>query len=303
MPDYTLLSYQAGQGPRAGMAVDGAVYDVAKIADARYERVIDVLEDWDAAQGRLEAAAAKAAGGTPLAQARLLAPVLYPSAIFCAGANYSDHVAEMDRAQNRTPDPNPHDVGLKPWHFLKASRVVVGPGTAVPLPKGAQRVDWEVELTAVIGRRAKDVPIERALEYVAGYTIANDVSARDLGQRPPLPKESPFFFDWVAHKSFDASCPIGPWIVPAKQLPDPQNLGIKLWVNGTIKQDSHTSKMIFTLAEQIAQISSRTTLYPGDLVLTGTPAGVGAGRNEFLKSGDTVKLWCERLGEFSHTMV
>jgi 2-keto-4-pentenoate hydratase/2-oxohepta-3-ene-1,7-dioic acid hydratase in catechol pathway len=154
----------------------------------------------------------------------------------------------------------------------------------------------------VIGRRAKGVSIERALDYVAGYTIANDVSARDLGQRPPLPKEAPFFWDWVAHKSFDASCPLGPWITPAKQIPDPQQLALKLWVNDVIKQDSNTSKMIFTLAEQISHISSRTTLYPGDLVLTGTPAGVGAGRNEFLKSGDVVKLWCEGIGDFSHTL-
>ncbi len=299
MADYKLLTYQAAQGPRAGILVDGDIFDVDG-----YTRVVDILDDWQSAQPRLEkTAAAKPKGGTPLASAKLLAPVLYPSAIYCAGANYSDHVAEMDRAQNRTPDPNPHDVGLKPWHFLKAARVVVGPNAAVPLPAGAKKVDWEVELTAVIGRKAKGVSIERALEYVAGYTIADDVSARDLGQRPPLTKDSPFFWDWVAHKSFDASCPLGPWITPAKQIPDPQKLGIRLWVNDVIKQDSHTSKMIFTLAEQIAQISSRTTLYPGDLVLTGTPAGVGAGRNEFLKAGDAVKLWCEGVGEFSHTMM
>lgn len=299
MTDYKLLTHQTTQGPRAGILVDGKVFDVEQ-----YVRVVDILDDWDAAQPRLEAAAAKAqGGGTPLAQVKLLAPVLYPSAIYCAGANYADHVAEMNRAQGREPDRDPHELGLKPWHFLKATRVVVGPDAAVPIPAGAKKVDWEVELTAVIGRKTKAVSIERALECVAGYTLADDVSARDLGQRPPLTRESPFFWDWVAHKSFDASCPLGPWIAPAKQIPDPQALGIKLWVNDTIKQDSHTSKMIFTLAEQIAQISSRTTLYPGDLVLTGTPAGVGAGRNEFLKSGDVVKLWCEGVGEFSHTMV
>jgi 2-keto-4-pentenoate hydratase/2-oxohepta-3-ene-1,7-dioic acid hydratase in catechol pathway len=297
MTDYKLLTRETPQGPRAAILVGGNVHDVEG-----YARVVDILDDWDAAQPRLESAAAGAKGGTPLAQVKLLAPVLYPSAIFCAGANYSDHVAEMDRAQNRKPDPNPHDIGLKPWHFLKATRVVVGPNFAVPLPEGAKKVDWEIELTAVIGRRAKGVSIERALDYVAGYTIANDVSARDLGQRPPLPKEAPFFWDWVAHKSFDASCPLGPWITPAKQIPDPQQLALKLWVNDVIKQDSNTSKMIFTLAEQISHISSRTTLYPGDLVLTGTPAGVGAGRNEFLKSGDVVKLWCEGIGDFSHTL-
>jgi 2-keto-4-pentenoate hydratase/2-oxohepta-3-ene-1,7-dioic acid hydratase in catechol pathway len=298
MADYKLLTYDAGRGPRAGILVEGRVFEVE-----RYPRVVDILEDWDAAEPLLEAAAAQAVdGGTPLERVRLLAPVLYPSAIYCAGANYADHVAEMNRAQGRGPEPDPHTLGLKPWHFLKATRVVVGPNETVARPPGANKLDWEIELAAVIGRKAKGLSIERALECVAGYTIANDLSARDLGQRPPLTKESPFFWDWLAHKSFDASCPIGPWITPAKQIPDPQRLDLRLWVNGVVKQDSNTSHMIFTLAEQIAQISSRTTLYPGDLILTGTPAGVGAGRNEFLKAGDVVRLWCEGIGEFSHTI-
>jgi 2-keto-4-pentenoate hydratase/2-oxohepta-3-ene-1,7-dioic acid hydratase in catechol pathway len=159
-----------------------------------------------------------------------------------------------------------------------------------------------VELAAVIGKPAKNVPIARALSYVAGYTIANDLSARDRGRRPHIPDTSPFKADWVAHKSFDGSCPLGPWIVPASDIKDPQKLGLKLWVNGVLKQDSNTSQMIFNLAEQIAHLSSRLTLHPGDLVLTGTPAGVGAGRGEFLKAGDTVKLWIEKIGEISNKM-
>jgi 2-keto-4-pentenoate hydratase/2-oxohepta-3-ene-1,7-dioic acid hydratase in catechol pathway len=106
----------------------------------------------------------------------------------------------------------------------------------------------------------------------------------------------------VAHKSFDGSCPLGPWIVPASDIKDPQNLAIKLWVNDVIKQDSNTSDMIFNLAEQIAHLSSRLTLHPGDLILTGTPAGVGAGRGEFLKAGDVVKLWIENVGEITNKM-
>ena len=133
----------------------------------------------------------------------------------------------------------------------------------------------------MIGRPAKHVPMEKALSYVAGYTVANDLSARDRGRRPHIADTSPFKADWVAHKSFDGSCPLGPWIVPASDIKDPQNLAIKLWVNGEIKQDSNTGKMIFNLAEQIAHLSSRLTLHPGDLILTGTPAGVGAGRGEY----------------------
>jgi 2-keto-4-pentenoate hydratase/2-oxohepta-3-ene-1,7-dioic acid hydratase in catechol pathway len=118
-----------------------------------------------------------------------------------------------------------------------------------------------------------------------------------------MPPTSPFYSDWLAHKSFDGACPLGPWIVPASAVGDPQALGIRLWLNGTLKQDSNTSQMIFTLAEQIAQLSLRIMLHPGDVILTGTPAGVGAGRNEFLKPGDRLELWCENVGTLHHTMV
>jgi 2-keto-4-pentenoate hydratase/2-oxohepta-3-ene-1,7-dioic acid hydratase in catechol pathway len=141
-----------------------------------------------------------------------------------------------------------------------------------------------------------------ALDYVSGYLIANDLSARDLGSREPMPVASPFRTDWLAHKSFDGSCPLGPWIVPAGEIGDTQNLGLKLWVNDALKQDSNTGKMIYTLAEQIAQLSSRITLHPGDVILTGTPAGVGAGRGEFLKPGDVVNLLVEKIGTLTNTM-
>src|SRR3990172_6037467 len=121
-------------------------------------------------------------------------------------------------------------------------------------------------------------------------------------RRPHLSDASPFKLDWVSQKCFDGACPLGPWIVPASDLPDPQKLAMKLWVNGELMQDSHTSKMIFTTAEQIAQLSTRVTLMPGDLVMTGTPAGVGMGRQRFLQAGDTVRLWIEGIGEMSHTM-
>jgi 2-keto-4-pentenoate hydratase/2-oxohepta-3-ene-1,7-dioic acid hydratase in catechol pathway len=237
-----------------------------------------------------------------LAHAKLMAPLLYPGAIYCAGANYQDHAAEMNARQGRPPDPDPHSLGLKAWHFIKASRSVTHPEATVTLPRASKWVDWEVELAAVIGQPAKDVSESRALDYITGYLIANDLSARDLGFREQLAPANPFRTDWLAHKSFDGSCPLGPWIVPASEIGDPQNLGLKLWVNDVLKQCSNTEKMIFTLAEQIAQLSSRITLYPGDIILTGTPAGVGAGRGEFLKPGDVVKLWIEKIGTLTNTM-
>ena len=307
---YNLLSYQAGQAARAGVLVGDTVYDAAKATGlAAHSTVLGVLDDWSRAK-RLLAQAAKRlesgkgrAKGVPLTRARLLAPVLYPGSIYCAGANYTDHMAEMARAQGQEPGPTMKELGEKPWHFVKASRSsVVGPGARVKLPVYSQMVDWEVELAAVIGKAAKDVPVEKALDYVAGYTIANDLSARDVMKRDKNPATSPFHYDWLSQKCFDGACPLGPWIVPASDVPYPQNLALKLWVNDKLMQDSHTGKMIFSTAEQIAMLSSRVTLHPGDLILTGTPAGVGMPRRTFLKAGDTVKLWIEGIGELSHTM-
>jgi 2-keto-4-pentenoate hydratase/2-oxohepta-3-ene-1,7-dioic acid hydratase in catechol pathway len=209
----------------------------------------------------------------------------------------------MARASGRAPEPDPHTLGLKPWHFLKAGRsTLAAAGDTVRITGLSKTMDWEIELAAVIGRAAKNVPLDQALDNVAGYTIANDLSARDMGRRPHVPDTAPFKFDWVAHKNFDGSCPLGPWIVPREDIPDPQKLGLKLWVNDVIKQDSNTGQMIFTLAEQIEHLSSRITLQPGDVILTGTPAGVGAARPEFLKAGDVVKLWIENIGTLTNTM-
>jgi 2-keto-4-pentenoate hydratase/2-oxohepta-3-ene-1,7-dioic acid hydratase in catechol pathway len=307
---YRLLSFQAGREARAGLLVGEQVYDAARVTGKpAWSSVLGALQDWPkahrefAAFAKRMAAGKSKARGTPLSRVKLLAPVLYPGNIYCAGANYTDHMAEMARAQGKEPGPTMKDLGEKPWHFVKTSRSsVVGPGAKVRLPAYSQKVDWEVELAAVIGRTAKDVSADKALGCVAGYTIANDLSARDAMKRDKNPPASPFHYDWVSQKCFDGSCPLGPWIVPAGDIADPHQLGIRLWVNGELMQDSHTSKLIFDTAEQIAMLSSRVTLHPGDLILTGTPAGVGMGRGRFLKAGDTVKLWIESIGELVHAI-
>jgi 2-keto-4-pentenoate hydratase/2-oxohepta-3-ene-1,7-dioic acid hydratase in catechol pathway len=304
MAGYKLVTYAGAEGPRAGLVVGEQVLDAAQATGhAADATMLGILADWTGARDRLATAAASPRGGRPLAGTRLLAPILWPSAIYCAGANYADHAAEMARASGRTPEPDPHTLGLKPWHFLKAGRsTLAAADDTVRITGLSKTMDWEIELAAVIGRAAKNVPLGDALDYVAGYTIANDLSARDMGRRPNVPDTAPFKFDWVAHKNFDGSCPLGPWIVPSQDIPDPQKLGLKLWVNDVIKQDSNTSQMIFTLAEQIEHLSSRITLQPGDVILTGTPAGVGAARPEFLKAGDVVKLWIENIGTLSNKM-
>ncbi len=305
---YKLATYRSSEGPRAGLIVGEDVFDAAKLTGkAAYASVMGILADWKAAQATLKKAAAGAAKSRakrqPLQKTKLLAPVQFPSTVYCAGANYADHAAAMAAREGNPPPPDPHAQGLKPWHFLKAPRAITDPGAAIKITGYAKAMDWEIELAAVIGRPAKDVPKDKALDYVAGYTVANDLSARDRGRRPGVSETSVFKMDWTKHKSFEGSCPLGPWIVPASDIPDPQNLGLKLWVNGALKQDSNTGKMLFSLAEQIEQLSINMTLLPGDLILTGTPSGTGAESGNFLKAGDVVKLWVERIGEIENRMV
>jgi len=307
---YKLLSFQAGRESRAGVLIGDTVYDAARVTGTpSYASVFGILQDWGKAKSVLTQTARRIEDGksrvkgAPLGKTRLLAPVLYPGNIYCAGANYADHMDEMAKVQNLPPRKDPHETGFKPWFFVKTSRAsVVGPGSNVKLPVYSQMVDWEVELAAVIGRPARNVPESKALTYVAGYTIGDDLSARDVMKRPQVPDSSPFKLDWLMQKCFDGSCPMGPWIVPASDVRDPQNLALKLWVNDDLMQDSSTSKMIFNTAEQIAQLSTLVTLWPGDVIMTGTPAGVGMGRGIFLKAGDRLKLWIEGIGELRHTM-
>ena len=302
---FKLATYQSSEGPRAGLVVGEEVFDAAKVTGKpAYATVAGILADWKTAEAALKKAAAGAAKSRakrqPLRKTKLLAPVPFPPTIFCAGANYADHAAAMARKQGHPEPADPHELNLKPWHFIKAGRTITAPGATVKASHYANNLDWEIELAAVIGRPAKDVPLNKALSYVAGYVVANDFSARDRGRRPGVEETSFFKMDWTKHKSFDGSCPIGPWITPASDIADPQKLALKLWVNDELKQDSNSSKMLFTLAEQIAQLSINMTLHPGDLILTGTPSGTGAESGEFLKAGDVVKVWIEGIGEFSN---
>jgi len=301
---YKLVTYDAGRGARAGIVVNERVFDVVEGTGRPQDNsVLALLADWPNARARLAAlAAAPTQPGIDLKTVSLLAPIPDPGAIFCAGANYADHVLEMAKAQNIAPEPDPHSVGLKAWHFIKTIGCIAAPGEDVELPRRSSKVDWEAELAVVIGRTAKDIPVERALDYVAGYTIANDLSARDFTKRAQVPDSSPFKYDWVAHKCFDKSCPLGPWIIPADAISNPQELAIALSVNGVVKQNSNTSVMIFTVAEQISHLSEKLTLRPGDVILTGTPAGVGTPRGEFLKAGDDVRITIEGIGELANRM-
>lgn len=291
MAQYRLLNHAGPDGgARPGILVDGAVIDLAEAGVAG--STLELLGDWDAASRTLRDTAGLASSlpSRPLGSVRLLAPILHPPAIYCAGANYVDHQKEMSGGDGL-------DKGAThPYFFLKSGpHCVIGPDAAIPLPRVSDFVDWEAELAVVIGKPARDVRAADALDHVAGYTILNDVSARDS-----KPVGRPFNVHWFAHKNFEGSAPMGPWITPAEDVPDPHDIDIRLWVNDDLKQDSNTRHMFFDIGEQIEYISARVTMLPGDVVATGTPSGVGMPYGGRLKAGDTVTIELAGLGRLAN---
>ena len=211
----------------------------------------------------------------PLAEVRLLAPIL-ASKVVCMGKNYLEHLIEMGG------DVAPED----PVIFLKPNTAIIGPGVPIQLPASASAVHHEGELAVVIGRPCKDVTAARAADAILGYTIANDVSARDQQQADG---------QWTRAKGHDTFCPVGPWIVTDL---DPSDLRIRTEVNGVVRQDSRTSQMIHDIGAIIEWVSAVMTLLPGDLILTGTPAGVGP-----IENGDTVSITVEGIGTLTNPVV
>jgi len=256
--------------------------------------VIALFDDWAKRAVQLTALLphCQAADGLAPEQVRVLAPLLYPGKILCAGANYFDHLAEMGM-------PGAKKEEQRLFFFMKPPRnAVVGPGDTVHMPIATKAFDWEIELAAVIGKTARNVSVAEALSHVAGYTVAIDFSARDHNRAP----ETFYKLDWVAGKANDTCCPLGPRLIPASAVADPQNIGLKLWVNGELKQNGRSTDMIFSVAEQIATASRIMTLDPGDVLLTGTPAGVGSPKQTFLSVGDRVDAEIEGIGRLSVTV-
>ena len=301
---YRLLSYRDAAGAaQAGMLVGDKVYPVAPLLSdiPNSSSVIGLLKAWDEVHPRLEAAASKASGGTPLVDVALLAPVLYPGALYCAGANYWDHLEEMaEIAKKMTGKAPSMQKAADPYFFMKnTAGAIIGHGTPARIPSFSNQVDWEAELGVVIGKQCRHVSEAKAFDVVAGYLIVNDLSARDLMKR----EGSPFGMDWVGQKCFEDGAPMGPWFTPAAYVQDPNNLAVKLWVNGVLKQNSSTSRLVHGIAEQIVYLSKHFTLFPGDIIATGTPAGVGMPRGEFLKVGDEVKIEIDGCGTLTNRMV
>lgn len=220
----------------------------------------------------------------PIAQAELLVPIGKPNKIFCLAGNYAEHIKESggDAAERSATFP---------YVFMKPPSTTLNhPNKPVLLPKiASEGVDWELELAVIIGKKCKSVTEADALKYVAGYTIINDVTQRTYRSNPNrIKREKDVFFDWLHGKWFDTFCPCGPCAVSADAVPDPQNLTMELRVNDQVKQNGNTSQMVFPVAALIAFISQMVTLEPGDLISTGTPAGVGNAKGTYLKAGDVM---------------
>lgn len=313
---FQLFAYAAADGAAGtGIAIDQRLYPLGGLAAGMPFAglsIMQLLQDWQQLEPVLTTLATAVAEqpdsvvGLMLdaAGVTFLPPVFEPGAIYGAGANYRDHVEAMARAFNMNLVLDPKAEGIPPWHFLKAGKgTLAAHGQDVLMPSYTARLDWEAELAVVIGRRASRVSVADALNYVAGYSCANDLSARDQLRREQVDPSSPFRFDWIGHKCFTGSCPIGPFLTPAAFVRDPEDLTIRLWLNGELRQDSNTRNHLYGVADQISHLSHHLDLYPGDIILTGTPAGVGMESGTFLKRGDTMKVAIEGLGELETRII
>lgn len=292
-PPWSLVQYRRASGAdvSVGVLVDDKI--VRAPAAIGGGDLMSVLRRWSKVEPLLRTWTPDADDVIP--DAVLAAPLTYPAKVLCAGANYYGHLAEMGIEAPATPP--------EPFFFFKPpTTTVIGHGAAIPLPAGDTRVDWEAEVAVVIADRCSDLAPGDVADHVAGYLPANDISARARLDRTDA-VAPPFGFDWVGSKAQDGFCPLGPGLVPAWLVGDTTDLGIRLLVNGVVKQDSSTSDMISPVAELVSAVSRFVTLEPGDVILTGTPAGVGVARHEFLAGGDEVVVEIDRVGRLVNTVV
>jgi len=221
----------------------------------------------------------------------LKAPVPRPGKLLCLAGNYAEHIREGSKNVVIEKEK------MAPKIFMKPSTAVMGYGQPIVIPKIGNKIDWEAELAVVIGKKGKYISKENAYEYVAGYTVINDVSERELiVEADREPSEWNSFFDWLNGKWMDSFAPMGPSLVTKDEIKDPHNLGIRLSVNGKIRQNSNTGNMIFNIPELIEFASRLMTLEPGDIIATGTPEGTGAASGTFLKKGDVVEVEIDNIG-------
>lgn len=281
-----LLRFENGGAPRLGVLEGDAVLPLDALA-ADYPTMLSIVGGGEPALARVRAVVATGPEPIALDAVKLLAPIETPGKYLAIGMNYLKHAQEAERMGVEKPKNQ--------FWFNKQTSCLAGPYDDID-PGVSQAVDYEAELAVVIGRRAKGVSEAEAAQHVFGYTVANDVSARDWQQHSPT---------FTMGKSFDTHGPIGPWIVTADEIPEPHGLQVRCQVNGELRQDSDTSKLIYNVWQQIAYLSTAFTLEPGDLIATGTPEGVGVARTPpvFLQPGDVVRCEVEKIGAIENKVV
>ncbi len=289
---WSLASYTAQGSEGFGvLREDGTL--VAPTELKRWSSTLELLEDWPAAQAVLRDL--NPAEAPVVEYDALLPPLRWPRKVICAGVNYRKHMREMG---GEIPE-----AGWRPFFFLKAPTTsVIGPRDPIVISSPARaRYDWEAELAVIIGIKGKDIDPERAGLHAAAYCVSNDITARGYHKRDIAPADA-FGYDWFAAKSMEGSLPLGPGLTPAFLVPDPQELRLRLWVNGELQQDESTADMVCPVTELIAAASGVVTLEPGDVIATGTPSGVGAGRGLYLRGGDVVRVTIDGLGALENTV-
>ena len=293
-----LATFDPGTGAVASIvANDDTVVAASDLVSDAPDDMVELIAAGAQLHARLRDAAARASGGVPLRSGRLLAPIPHPERdVFCVGWNYSEHFAEGKNFRLAQGTPGAQEIPEYPALFSKNPSTVTGTDMPIwfPAPHSTE-LDWEVELAVVIGTRGRDIGEDRAMSHVFGYTVANDVSVRDVQRRHGG--------QWFKGKNFDTHCPLGPWIVTADAL-DPTDLRVTTRVNGVTKQDSRTKFMVFKIPRLIREFSAGCELVPGDILITGTPEGVGFARKppEFMKIGDVCEVEIEGIGVLRNTV-
>ena len=279
-----LVTFTYNNQMRVGAVINDAVVDSHGSVDIP-QSMIEFLGAGATALLAIQALIDTGNARIALAEVKLNAPVPRPGKYLGIALNYADHIAETGRDQPEYPS-----------FFTKQSSCVIGYGDAIHRPKVSDKLDYEGELAFVIGKRCRHVPVDKAHQVIAGFTIANDVSVRDWQMRSPT---------MTIGKSFDTCGPLGPWIVTADELPDPHNLAIKTWIDDELRQDGNTRQMIFNCYEMVAYLSLAMTLEPGDVITTGTPSGVGVKMQPrgYLKPGQTARIEIEGIGTLSNPVI
>lgn len=295
-----IVSYRTDGGSyRAGLAVDGGVVDIAnagaELGMSAPATVLDLLALEESASELLGGVASS--GIEPLRDAEL-GPVLpRPGKLLCLAGNYQSHLTEGGgKGVNKAE--------VTPRFFIKPGTSIIGTNEPIRVPAVSDTVDYEIEIAAVIGKRGREIPLEDAGQYIAGYTVFNDISARHLkGNEHRKTRPMDDFFDWLVGKWCDSFAVVGPYLVTSDEIPDPTHLEMALRVNGELRQHSSAGEMIFNVPEAIAWISRFLTLEPGDMICMGTPGGVGETTRTYLQPGDTVVGEIERLGTITNPVV